>query len=162
MAVLISYITFSTSRVRVEDKRPFHLLENQLQFTMKPVKVSLHNIHQFLRYQIHQVAKSQHSLDNPAGRQNPTLRYHKPLKQKSIPRAQSLMECFDASKLNRHTNFVHQNASISVTSPSTQTGTMQPWSRQQPPLDVNTSRSDPLHLSQEESSNRLPHALTNL
>jgi hypothetical protein len=124
-------------------------------------------MHHFLRYWMNQAAKPQCNLLSPVGRRNPTL-LPQSLKQKSIPRAQSLIKCFDVSKLNGHTNIVHDNVSISVTSSSIRTGAMQSWSQHQPPLAVNTpacckhTRSDSLHMSQEASSNRVPHELTNL
>ena len=120
----------------VEDKRPFHLLKHQLQFTMKSVKYhcticTSSYVTRSTKLQNLNVALTTRLEDG-------IRRYFQPLKQKSIPRAQSLMECFDASKLYRHTNIVHHNVSISVTSSSVQTVVMQPWSQHQPPLTVNT------------------------
>ena len=93
----------------MEDKRPFHLPKHQLQFTMKPVKY-------------HCTVCTSSYVARSTKLQNLTVvlsvwledgipRYFQSLKQKSIPRAQSLIECFAASKLNRHTNIVHFAAS---------------------------------------------------
>jgi ribosomal protein L31 len=111
-------------------------LKYQLQFTMKPVKyhctictssfvtrsTKLQNLNVVLTIRLEDGIPC----------------YFQPLKQKSIRRALSLIVCFDASKLNRHTNIVYHNVSISVTSSSKQIGVMQPWSHHQPPLTVNT------------------------
>jgi hypothetical protein len=122
--------------VRVEDKRPFHLLTHQLQFTMKPVKY--HCTICTSSYVTRSTKLQNLGVVLTIRLEDGIPRYFQPLQQKSIPRAQSLIECFDASKLNRHTNIVHHNVSISVTSFSIQTGAMQPWSQRQPPLTLNT------------------------
>jgi hypothetical protein len=69
-------------------------------------------------------------------------RSHPPPKQKSISRAQSLTECFDASKLNRYANLVHHNVSISAKSPRHPSRATQQWSRYEPVFTVKSPLSN--------------------